>query len=215
VLILAAGTSDTAAKQKIYDDINQRLPDLLSALRASAVQAGLASAYDGEQPNSPFGQAAGPGAGSGSDPFSAAAPAASAPSSAPFGDPFAGPFGAQPTGPRPPAGASMPPSGPPQQYRLPAGPQFLGPGNRPGGPGAGPPAGPAWQDVPTPAGPPDPYAETREAPLGYQPGAGLAPGPQRAAGPPRGAPPPPDSAPPERQPSNPGNEPFNPFGEGT
>lgn len=215
VLILVAGTSDTAAKQKIYDDINQRLPDLLSALRASAVQAGLASAYDGEQPNSPFGQAAGPGAGSGSDPFSAAAPAASAPSSAPFGDPFAGPFGAQPTGPRPPAGASMPSSGPPQQYRPPAGPQFPGPGNRPGGPYAGPPAGPAWQDVPTPAGPPDPYAETREAPLGYQPGAGLAPGHQHPAGPPRGAPPPPDSAPPQRQPSNPGNEPFNPFGEGT
>jgi len=57
VLLLAAGLTDTAARERIYDDIGRRLPEMLSALRHRAVEAGLVREGD-SQAASPFGGAA-------------------------------------------------------------------------------------------------------------------------------------------------------------
>jgi hypothetical protein len=53
VLLLVAGLTDTAARQRIYDDVARRLPELLSALRQRAVDAGLVR--DSAGGVSPFG----------------------------------------------------------------------------------------------------------------------------------------------------------------
>jgi len=57
VLLLVAGLTDTAARERIYDDVGRRLPELLSALRHRAVEAGLVRAGD-SRGASPFGNAA-------------------------------------------------------------------------------------------------------------------------------------------------------------
>jgi hypothetical protein len=66
VLLLVAGLTDTAARERLYDDVGRRLPDLLSALRQRAVDAGLVRARDS----------------AGASPFSDTSPAAPRP------DPF-------------------------------------------------------------------------------------------------------------------------------
>jgi hypothetical protein len=57
VLLLVAGLTDTAARERIYDDVGRRLPELLSALRHRAVDAGLVRTGDSEGA-SPFGNPA-------------------------------------------------------------------------------------------------------------------------------------------------------------
>jgi hypothetical protein len=57
VLLLVAGLTDTAARERLYDDVGRRLPELLSALRHRAVDAGLVRAGDSDRA-SPFGDAA-------------------------------------------------------------------------------------------------------------------------------------------------------------
>jgi hypothetical protein len=56
VLLLVGGRTDTAARQRIYDDVVHRLPELLTALRVRAVEAGLAAVHDGDSAKSPFGE---------------------------------------------------------------------------------------------------------------------------------------------------------------
>lgn len=57
VLLLVAGLTDTAARERIYDEVGRRLPELLSALRHRAVDAGPVRARD-SRGASPFGEAA-------------------------------------------------------------------------------------------------------------------------------------------------------------
>jgi hypothetical protein len=68
VLLMVAGHADLAARKKIYEDIERRLPELLSMLRQRAVEAQLTptEAGESEQP-SPFGAA--PTAQTSFDPF--------------------------------------------------------------------------------------------------------------------------------------------------
>jgi hypothetical protein len=56
VLLLVGGRSDNAVRQRIYDDVARRLPELLSALRLRAVEAGVANAHDATASSSPFGE---------------------------------------------------------------------------------------------------------------------------------------------------------------
>jgi hypothetical protein len=58
VLLLVGGRTDTATRERLYEDVARRLPELLNGLRLRAVQAGLAAAH-GEpgQGISPFGDA--------------------------------------------------------------------------------------------------------------------------------------------------------------
>jgi hypothetical protein len=70
VLMLVAGNTDTKARQRLYEDVGRRLPELLHGLRLRAVQGGLASTHDdAEQHVSPFGDATPRRAGYDSDPF--------------------------------------------------------------------------------------------------------------------------------------------------
>jgi hypothetical protein len=55
VLLLVGGRAGTAARERIYGDVARRLPELLKALRARAVQAGLASPGDPDEHATPFG----------------------------------------------------------------------------------------------------------------------------------------------------------------
>jgi hypothetical protein len=57
VLLLVAGLTDTAARERIYDNVGRRLPEMLSALRHRAVDAGLVRAGDARGA-SPFGNEA-------------------------------------------------------------------------------------------------------------------------------------------------------------
>jgi hypothetical protein len=58
VLLLVGGRTDTARRERLYEDVARRLPELLNGLRLRAVQAGLASAHDEPgQGVSPFGDA--------------------------------------------------------------------------------------------------------------------------------------------------------------
>ncbi|OOK74181.1 hypothetical protein BZL30_5252 [Mycobacterium kansasii] len=52
VLLLVGGRTDTAVRQRLYDDVGRRLPELLTALRQRAADAGLVASTDGE-PGSP------------------------------------------------------------------------------------------------------------------------------------------------------------------
>jgi hypothetical protein len=90
VLLLVAGTTDTTARERLYEDIAQRLPELLSGLRLRAVQAGLAAGFAAPgETASPFdAHAAAVVHSAGDDPFgggysSAAAAPAPAPARAP------------------------------------------------------------------------------------------------------------------------------------
>ncbi len=74
VLLLVAGRTDTAARERIYEEVARRLPELLNGLRLRAVQAGLASSNDeARQQVSPFGDAA-PGFPVAQDPFETTGP---------------------------------------------------------------------------------------------------------------------------------------------
>lgn len=52
VLLLVGGRTDTAVRQRLYEDVGRRLPELLTALRQRAADAGLVVSTDGE-PGSP------------------------------------------------------------------------------------------------------------------------------------------------------------------
>ncbi|MET4429531.1 hypothetical protein ABIA65_002835 [Mycolicibacterium sp. 624] len=69
VLLLVGGRSDNAARQRIYDDVARRLPELLAALRLRAVEAGVAPPHDPTSHSSPFGETA--AAATQADPFGA------------------------------------------------------------------------------------------------------------------------------------------------
>ncbi len=56
VLLLIGGRTDNAARERIYDDVARRLPDLLAALRLRAVEAGVAPFHDATTRSSPFGE---------------------------------------------------------------------------------------------------------------------------------------------------------------
>jgi hypothetical protein len=58
VLLLVGGRTDNAARQRIYDDVARRLPELLATLRLRAVEAGVAAPHDSASPSSPFGEMA-------------------------------------------------------------------------------------------------------------------------------------------------------------
>lgn len=59
VLLLVGGRTDTAARERLYEDVGRRLPELLNGLRLRAVQAGLAVSDDeARQGVSPFGEPA-------------------------------------------------------------------------------------------------------------------------------------------------------------
>jgi hypothetical protein len=58
VLLLIGGRTDTATRERLYEDVARRLPELLNGLRLRAAQAGLALAHDEPaQGVSPFGDA--------------------------------------------------------------------------------------------------------------------------------------------------------------
>ena len=99
VLLLVGGRTDTATRERLYEDVARRLPELLNGLRLRAVQAGLASPH-GEpgQGVSPFGEA-GAGVPAAHDPFQSTGPSRS-------GSPGAGFGGAPDFGP--PSGAAHP-----------------------------------------------------------------------------------------------------------
>jgi hypothetical protein len=100
VLLLVGGRTDTATRERLYEDVARRLPELLDGLRLRAVQAGLAGA-DNEpgQGISPFGDA-GPGVPVAHDPFHSAEPGSTGSRGAGFGGaPDVGP----PSGTTPPA----------------------------------------------------------------------------------------------------------------
>src|SRR5215207_7520070 len=77
VLLFVGGRTDTATRERLYEDVARRLPELLNGLRLRAVQAGLAAAHDEPgQGVSPFGEAA-PGVPMAHDPFQSAGPSRS------------------------------------------------------------------------------------------------------------------------------------------
>jgi hypothetical protein len=69
VLLLVGGRTDNAARNRIYNDVARRLPELLSALRLRAVEAGVAQPHDSTSNSSPFGETT--TAATQADPFSA------------------------------------------------------------------------------------------------------------------------------------------------
>ncbi|MEX3770684.1 VWA domain-containing protein, partial [Mycolicibacterium fortuitum] len=117
VLLLVSGNTDIAAREKLYEEVARRLPEVLNGLRLQAVQAGLASPHDDAGPGaSPFGETA---------------------VGAPVGyDPFAD--GGQSSAPPP---MNPPPMAPPPRGAAPMAPPPMGPGP---GPAPGQP-GPAQQ----------------------------------------------------------------------
>jgi len=59
VLLLVGGRTDTAARERLYEDVGRRLPELLNGLRLRAVEAGLTVSDDeARQAVSPFGEPA-------------------------------------------------------------------------------------------------------------------------------------------------------------
>jgi hypothetical protein len=100
VLLFVGGRTDTATRERLYEDAARRLPELLNGLRLRAVQAGLAAAHDEPgQGVSPFGEAA-PGVPVAHDPFQSTGPSRG-------GSPGAGFGGAPDFGPQ--SGAAHPP----------------------------------------------------------------------------------------------------------
>jgi hypothetical protein len=77
VLLLVGGRTDNPTRERLYEDVARRLPELLNGLRLRAVQAGLAAAHDEPgQGVSPFGEA-GPGVPVAHDPFQSTGPSSS------------------------------------------------------------------------------------------------------------------------------------------
>lgn len=191
VLLLVAGTTDTAARERLYSDVAQRLPELLGGLRLRAVQAGLGAGFAAPgETASPFGDTPAV-VGAGYATGTVAAPATD--------DPFGGPdaWGTAPAAPP----AQTPASPPSTSGRIP----------EPGNPTA-PPVG-----RPEPSGPVPPgfhEAQTQERPIPPLPhhddhptDPGLPRGRERDTG---GEPPPTESTQPAYR-FDP--DPFDPFGE--
>ncbi len=141
ILVMVPGTSDLAARQKLFEEIERKAPDMLAALRRRAEAANLVpvGAAAGE-PASPFGGPPAPGPGfGGPDPFGGGG----------FGDPMPPP----PMPPPPMPQRPMPPQrpGPPPGFNQPVPPPQVDhqadtmnapirrPGNQP--PAPPPPAG--------------------------------------------------------------------------
>jgi hypothetical protein len=199
VLLLVAGSTDVAARERIFEDVGHRAGELLNGLRLRAVQAGVASPHgDSGAQGSPFGDSGSASGTPAHDPFGGGAA-----SSAPYGgggassaepDPFEGPSAAPNHGAPAPAQADY----------------------------GRPPAAPApqWE--------PDPHENTQPAPIGYRPAAPQRPSHGGPPEPIYGKPPPggpPQRPPPERPPQGPApqgpsepsrfdSDPFDPFGEG-
>ncbi|MDT5114988.1 MAG: hypothetical protein QOE30_727 [Mycobacterium sp.] len=227
VLLLVAGSTDVAARERIFEDVGHRAGELLNGLRLRAVQAGVASPHgDSGAQGSPFGDSGSASGTPAHDPFGGGAA-----SSAPYGggassagaDPFGGPSAAPNCGAPAPAqaGYGRPPSAAPDR-------------------GYGPPPEPTA--APAPQWEPDPHENTQPAPIGYRPAAPERPshdgppepiyGKPPPGGPPQGQPPEqppqgpaPQRPPPERPPQGPApqgppepprfdSDPFDPFGEG-
>ncbi|MEZ0362976.1 VWA domain-containing protein [Mycobacterium sp. pUA109] len=140
VLLMVRGQSDVPERQKLYEDIERRLPDLLSGLRQRAASANLVTG--GGPPPSPFGAAAaGP---PGADPFAAAGAAGPT-------DPFAGAG----RGPAPPSVDPYAQTGLTGAPRSPAPSAGVDPYGQTGIAPTPP--------QPTPRGSIDPYANTQQA----------------------------------------------------
>ncbi|MCB0950866.1 MAG: VWA domain-containing protein [Mycobacterium sp.] len=91
ILLLVSGSTDTAARESLYEEVASRAPALLSALRLRAVQAGLAVPGDGtDEPASPFGNTGVLTSAPGYDPFAdGGSPRGDATADPPVGhDPF-------------------------------------------------------------------------------------------------------------------------------
>ncbi|MBS9533710.1 VWA domain-containing protein [Mycobacterium sp. M1] len=202
VLLLVSGTTGATAREQIYDDIAQRLPDLLKGLRLRATEAGMVSAFSATGPGaSPFGETSAAGLPPGQDPFGAGAPQ---PPAAPMS------FGAPP-----PPGGGFPSGGDAfgggaDPFAVPATPAAAPPPPPP--PPAVLPPPPSYGAAPTPAvdnaiQPPD-YQQPPRDELGY----GQPPPPTPIQQPDTGAPRPPEPPPPWL--SGHDSDPFDPFGEG-
>jgi hypothetical protein len=75
VLLLVGGRTDTAARERLYEDVGRRLPELLNGLRLRAVQAGLVSSNEqAGEGVSPFDDGR-PGVPVAQDPFETTGPA--------------------------------------------------------------------------------------------------------------------------------------------
>lgn len=200
VLLLVAGSTDVAARERIFEDVGHRAGELLNGLRLRAVQAGVASPHDDSASQaSPFGGSGSSSPSAGHDPFGGGglAPAplgGGAPASA-HPDPFSAPASA----------GSDPFGGPAPAFGAPA-PSMPVPGH---GAVAGPPSGGSHSAPPPPPPPPtapdpDPYETTQPAPVGYRPSQQGPPSqgrPRQGApqAPPQGVPPQgPPQAPPQR-----------------
>jgi hypothetical protein len=85
VLLLIGGRTDTAARERVYQDVARRLPELLNSLRLRAVQAGVARTDDERlQAVSPFGDGE-PGTPLAQDPFHSGEPSRTGAPRAGFG----------------------------------------------------------------------------------------------------------------------------------
>ena len=213
VLLLVSGSTDTAAREKIFEDVGRRLPELLNGLRLRAVQAGMASPYDQQGPGaSPFGETGG-GAVPGYDPFGGqqGAPMPAGPMSAgpmpsggadPFGGPAPDPFGGGGAAPQYPQEYPQYPQGPPP---APMSPPTAAPDPNEATQHAMPTYNPAVNYQA------DPYEQTQQAPVAYNPGAQQPPGyGDTQQGQPRPPAPQGQQAPPQRY----DPDPFDPFGGG-
>jgi hypothetical protein len=221
VLIMVSGTADTAARERIYDEVADHLPELLEGLRLRATQAGLVGAFatPGDTA-SPFGDAGPRGVAPGVDPFDATGPVpaggggsfdayASVPAAAnPFGDVGNDPF-AQTH--RAPQAGTLPLTAPPTAP--PTAPRSRAPDAPPAEP---PPAEPArWERAERPSAGyrPPPAPGERPPSARTQPGQPDAqserPGrpPSRPVAPPRGGP---DDQAPQRPPTRRGPVPAPP-----
>jgi hypothetical protein len=106
VLLLVGGRTDTAARERLYEDVGRRLPELLSGLRLRAVEAGMAISDDqAGQQVSPFGEPT-QGASAAHDPFQSTGPVRRGPPR-PAGPPRPGLGGSADAGPQ--GGGAPPP----------------------------------------------------------------------------------------------------------
>lgn len=212
VLLLVAGSTDVAARERIFDDVAHRAGELLTGLRLRAVQAGVASAHDdaGAQA-SPFGAGGSASGAAGYDPFGVETGAPATPygggGSAPgyggsggateatYGggsgqasDPFSAPSSAESdpfaAPPIHPAHRAAAPRPAVPEYGAPPEPAPNHGYVEPARPpAAGAPAGPPRYE-------PDPNEDTQPAPLGYRPAAApTGPSPEESTAPVPSAPP--------------------------
>jgi hypothetical protein len=214
VLLFVAGSSNVAARERIFEDVGHRAGELLNGLRLRAIQAGVASPHgDSGAQSSPFGESGSSSGSANYDPFGGGAPAL-----APYGgggastsygggsssagaDPFSTPASAEPDPFAAPPAAPSAPSAP--NYGAPA-PSSTGAGYSVPAPTSPAPDRSHDRPGPRPPAEPDPLETTQPAPVGYQPQARQGPPPGEPLRPiygrPRPGGPPPQGPPPERPP---------------